>query len=109
MAYETITLGHSQNNVFDIFNKDDRVADYQYYPRNAISSILDIPDAGAQVSFAGSLIENIKSLGDAGWNGGRYAADWYSDYRTARSWTTSGGRPRHRASISSRWKPAAGC
>ena len=93
-AYETITLGHSQNNVFDIFNKDDRVADYQYYPRNAISSILDIPDAGAQVSFAGSLIENIKSLGDAGWNGGRYAADWYSDYRTARSWTTSGGRPR---------------
>ena len=94
MAYETITLGHSQNNVFDIFNKDDRVADYQYYPRDAISSVLDIPDAGAQVSFAGTLIENIKSLGDAGWNGGRYASDWYSGYRTARSWTTSGGRPR---------------
>jgi hypothetical protein len=93
-AYETISLGHSQNNVYDIFNKDDRVADYQNYPRDAISSVLDIPDAGAQVSFAGALIENIRSLGDAGWNGGRYASDWYSHYRTARSWTTSGGRPR---------------
>jgi hypothetical protein len=93
-AYETITLGHSQNDVFDIFNKDDRVSDYQHYPRDAVASILDIPDAGAQVSFAASLIENISSLSDAGWNGGRYAPDWYSAYRTARSWTTSGGRPR---------------
>ncbi|MDD3643635.1 MAG: hypothetical protein PHQ19_09265, partial [Candidatus Krumholzibacteria bacterium] len=93
-AYETITLGHSQNDVFEIFNKDDRVHDYQDYPRTALSMILDIPDAGAQVSFAAALVENVKSLADNGWNGGRYAADWYSDYRTARSWTTSGGRRR---------------
>ncbi len=93
-AYETITLGHSENDVYSIFNKDDRVADYQYYPHDAISMILDIPDAGAQVSFASALIENIKSLADAGWNGGRYAPDWYSHYRTARSWTTSGGHSR---------------
>jgi hypothetical protein len=93
-AYETITLGHSESDVFGIFNKDDRVNDYQNYPRDAIASILDIPDAGAQVSFAVALVENIKSLADAGWNGGRYAADWFSDYRTARSWTTSGGRSR---------------
>jgi hypothetical protein len=93
-AFETITLGHSESDVFSIFNKDDRVHDYQDYPRTAVSTILDLADAGAQVSFAAALIENVTSLGDAGWNGGRYASDWYSDYRTARSWTTSGGRPR---------------
>jgi hypothetical protein len=93
-AYETITLGHSESDVFGIFDKDDRVHDYQDYPRTAIGTVLDLPDAGAQISFASALIENVKSLADNGWNGGRYAADWYSDYRTARSWTTSGGRSR---------------
>jgi hypothetical protein len=93
-AYETITLGHSESDVFTVFNKDDRVNDYQNYPKDAMSTILDLPDAGAQVSFAAALIENVTSLGDNGWNGGRYASDWYVDYRTARSWTTSGGNPR---------------
>lgn len=72
-AYETIVLGHSLNDEAEIFGKADRIGDYQYYPRDAINSVLDIPDAGAQVSFAGSLIENISSLGDNGWNGGVYA------------------------------------
>jgi hypothetical protein len=93
-AYETITLGHCESDVYSVFNKDDRVNDYQNYPGDAVGSILDLPDAGAQISFAAALIENVTSLADAGWNGGRYAPDWYSDYRTARSWTTSGGRPR---------------
>jgi hypothetical protein len=93
-AYETITIGHSQSDVYEIFNKDDRVHDYQDYPRYAISTVLDLPDAAAQVSFASALIENVKSLGDAGWNGGRYASNWYSDYRTARGWKTSGNRLR---------------
>ncbi len=94
MAYETITLGHGKNNVFDIFNKDDRVADYQWYPRDAVSSVLDLPDAGAQVSFAGSLMENIFSLGDNSWNGSRYASDWFAPYRQAMNWTTSTGERR---------------
>jgi hypothetical protein len=93
-AYETITLGHSESDVFSIFNKDDRVHDYQDYPATAVSMLLDLPDAGAQVSFAAALVENVTSLGDAEWNGGRYAGDWYSQYRTARSWTTSGSHPR---------------
>jgi len=93
-AYETITLGHSESDVYGIFNKDDRVHDYQDYPRTAIGTVLDLPDAGAQISFASALIENVKSLADNAWNGGRYSSDWYSDYRTARSWTTSGGRSR---------------
>ena len=93
-AYETITLGHSESDVSGIFNKDDRVHDYQDYPRTAIGMVLDLPDAGAQISFAAALIENVKGLADNGWNGGTYASNWYNDYRTARSWTTSGGRSR---------------
>jgi hypothetical protein len=93
-AYETITLGHSESDVYGVFDKDDRVHDYQDYPRTAIGMVLDLPDAGAQISFASALIENVKSLADNHWNGGRYATNWYGDYRTARSWTTSGGRSR---------------
>ena len=93
-VYETITLGHSANDEFSIFNSDDRVHDYQDYPKVAIQSVLDLPDAGAQVSFAGALIENIQSLAGAGWNGGRYGANWYQSYRDAMGWTTSGGRRR---------------
>jgi len=93
-AYETITLGHSQNDEFSIFNSDDRVADYQWYPKDALQMVLDLPEAGAQVSFAGALIENLNSLGQAGWNGGRYASDWWSHYRTARGWTNAAGDPR---------------
>jgi len=61
-AYETITLGHSQSDVYGIFNKDDRVSAYQYRPRDAIGQV---PDAGAQVSYGGCLIENIESLAQA--------------------------------------------
>jgi hypothetical protein len=93
-AYETMQLGHSESNLFEIFNKDDRVHDYQDYPREAIHDILDLPDAGAAVSFAGALIENVFSLSENGWNGGRYAPDWYRWYREARGWSTSGGRTR---------------
>lgn len=93
-AYQTITLGHSQSDVFSIFNKDDRVHDYQDYPRTAIQSVLDQPDAGAQVSFAGSLIQNLNSLGSNGWNGGRYAPNWWQPYRDAMALSTSGGRRR---------------
>ncbi len=93
-AYETITLGHSQNDEFAIFNSDDRVGDYQAWPKDAVASLLDLPEAGAQVSFAVSLVENLSSLGDARWNGGRYAPDWYAAYRTARGWLNAAGRPR---------------
>src|SRR5438477_8353204 len=93
-AYETITLGHSQSDVASIFNSDDRVHDYQDYPKMALQPTLDLPDAGAQVSFAGSLVQNVTSLGNAGWNGGRYAANWWQPYRDAMAWTTSGGRRR---------------
>ncbi len=93
-VHETILLGHSLNDEATIFGKPDRIGDYQNYPKDGISSILDLPDGGAQVSFAGALIENLFSLGENGWSGGAYANDWYAHYRTARSWTTSAGTPR---------------
>jgi hypothetical protein len=93
-AFETITLGHSASDEFTIFNSDDRVRDYQDYPKLALSSVLDLPDAGAQDSFAGSHIQNVTSLAAAGWNGGRYAPSWNQPYRDAMGWTTSGGRRR---------------
>lgn len=93
-AHETITLGYSQNDEFTIFNSDDRVGDYQWYPKDAVQALLALPETGAQVSFAGALMENLFSLADNHWNGGRYPADWYSHYRTVRGWTNSAGRPR---------------
>jgi hypothetical protein len=93
-AFETITLGHGRSDVFSIFNSDDRVRDYQDYPKLALASILDLPDAGAQLSFAGSLIQNVSSLASAGWNGGRYAPNWHQPTRDAMAWSTSGGRRR---------------
>ena len=93
-VYETISLGHSQNDETTIFSKPDRVADYQWYPKDALASILDLSEAGAQISFAGALIENLNSLGVSGWNGGIYANNWWSHYRTAHSWSNTAGDPR---------------
>jgi hypothetical protein len=50
--------GHSQSDVASIFNVDDRVHDYQDYPKAA-----------------------LQSLAAAGWNGGRDAANWTQPYR----------------------------
>lgn len=93
-AFETIQTGHSQNDEASIFDSDDRVQDYQGYPKAALGYLWDLPDAGAQISFAGALIENIASLAAAGWNAGRYAPNWHQANRDAMSWTTSGGRRR---------------
>ncbi len=93
-VYPGSSGSHPFNDLDQIFSKDDRIADYQYYPRNALSAVWDVPDCGAQVSFAASLIENISSLSEAGWHGGAYGGDWRSDYREAALWTTSNGKPR---------------
>ena len=93
-ANETITLGHSPSDAFSIFNSDDRVHDDQDHAKVALQSVLDLPDAGARISFAGALIQNVKSLGDGGWNSGRYVSNWHQPYRDAMGWTTSAGKRR---------------
>lgn len=90
-AYETIQNGNSENDEVAIFGKPDRVAAYQWAPKDAVQSILGLPYAGAQLSFAGALIENLFSLGDAGWAGGTYASNWYQPVRDAMAWTDAGG------------------
>lgn len=48
-------LGHSENDEEEIFGKADRIGDYQHYARDAISSVLDLPDAGARAATSASL------------------------------------------------------
>ncbi|OQX82427.1 MAG: hypothetical protein B6D64_00320 [Bacteroidetes bacterium 4484_276] len=83
---------HPLNNLEDIFNKDDRKAAYQFRTKDAVQTLLGLPDAGAQVNYPGCLIENVNSLAAAGKWG--YGAGWQNDFVTARNWQTSGGQPR---------------
>ncbi len=84
--------GNPQNDLFSIFSLADRVAVYQSRTRDSIQSILGKPEAGAQITYSGGLIENITSLGNA--NQWGYGPAWYGSIRQARGWTTSAGKPR---------------
>ncbi|MBK9127549.1 MAG: hypothetical protein IPM13_07080 [Phycisphaerales bacterium] len=83
---------HPLNNLREIFGLADRVAAYQHRPKDCVGAIAWTAEGGAQVSYSGGLIENIWSLGEASQLG--YAANWTTHWRTARGWTTSGGKPR---------------
>ncbi len=86
-----------QDNLRAIFSVDDRVAAYQYRVRDAINDVRWAPEAGAQVSYSGGLIENIMSLGGANQLG--YGPGWMNPYRDARTWLTSGANARPRLDI----------
>ena len=81
---------HPANDLRNIFGLADRVAAYQYRPRDTVSAISWSAGAGAQVTFSGGLIENIQSLAEAGGQLG-YGANWNSWFREARGWSTGGG------------------
>lgn len=83
---------HPANDLRTIFSTADRVAAYQYRPRDCINLIRGRPEAGAQVSYTGGLIENITSLGNANQLG--YGPGWYNSFREGRNWTTTGSMPR---------------
>jgi hypothetical protein len=99
-AWETIQLrdsgaAHPQDDLRGIFGLDDRKAIYQYRVKDCISAISGAPEAGAQITYSGGLIENISSLGNANQLG--YGPGWFNDFRTARSWYTgaaSNNKPR---------------
>jgi hypothetical protein len=63
----------------EIFSVDDRIAVYQWRLVDAINSISFHPLSGAQVSYSGSLLENIISLGEADVLG--YSPTWINNYR----------------------------
>lgn len=62
----------------DIHNQ--RFGPYTDWPSNAINAGDHLSFLGAQVSFSGSLIENLNSLEAAGVNGGMWN-NWEADYR----------------------------
>ncbi|MFP4469569.1 MAG: T9SS type A sorting domain-containing protein [Bacteroidales bacterium] len=83
---------HPLNDLEEIFGKDDRKAVYQWRAKDAVQTLLGLPDAGAQVNYSGCLIENVNSLANAGQWG--YSPGWQNNFITARNWQTSGGNPR---------------
>ncbi|MNF23756.1 Glycosyl hydrolase family 57 [compost metagenome] len=85
-------LAHPTNNLQEIFGSGDRVAAYQFAPKNAINSIKDLAEAGAQITYGGSLLENVNELAQA--NQWGYSNSWIQNIKDAKSWQTSGGFPR---------------
>ncbi len=67
-----------------------RTGPYTSWPKNAVAKGLDLPNFGAQVSFSGSLIENLNSF-EA--NGSGFS-NWKANWKDAVSWKTSLGNPR---------------
>ena len=66
----------------DVHNQ--RHGPYTSWPKNAIDAGDHLPFLGAQVSFSGSLIENLNALEASGINGGHWN-NWEASYRAAQS------------------------
>jgi hypothetical protein len=79
---------HPENDLRQIFGLADRVAAYQYRPRDTVSAISWASEAGAQVSFSGGLIANIQSFAEAGGQLG-YSTNWHGPWRESRNWQTN--------------------
>jgi hypothetical protein len=88
---ETDAHGRFSFSVVDVHNQ--RFGPYTTWPRDAIQAGLSLPHLGAQVSFTGSLIENLNALEAAGVNGGLWN-DWDAGYNEARDWITTLGNRR---------------
>ena len=90
--YESIVQTQSNNrysySVYDIFNQ--RIGPYTSWPAGAISKGLSLPHFGAQVSFSGSLVENLNNLEPVIGN----FNNWKTSWNSIRAQTTSLGNPR---------------
>jgi len=85
-------LSHPLNNLKEIFSKPDRVNVYQWEAKNAIQRIAGLPEAGAQVNYGGSLIENINSLAAVGKWG--YQNNWQLNVIQGQNMLTNHGYSR---------------
>lgn len=83
-------VSHPDNNLTDIFGLPDRVAAYQSGPRNSLANLSN--SAGYAMSYSGSLMDNVRSLGGSNQLG--YGGGWWNGNREARNWTTPGGSRR---------------
>jgi len=68
----------------------DRSGPYRGWPVDAVEAARTLPHAGAQVSFSGSLMENLDVLAAAGVG----FQGWKSRWQQALDWRTAGGNPR---------------
>ena len=99
-AWDTIQLGNVHPNdtsLSTVFGAGDRVAAYQGGPSSTLNGLRNninpsYPNAGVQVNYSGALMENVQSLAAAGQLG--YGGGWNNGNATARTWTTSSGKPR---------------
>ncbi len=83
--------GRFSFSVVDVHNQ--RFGPYTTWPRDAVQVGLPQPHLGAQISFTGSLIENLNALAAGGVNGGMWN-NWDAGYDQGVSWTTTLGNPR---------------
>ena len=67
-----------------------REGPYRTWPVDAVQAAMQLPHAGAQVSFSGSLIENLDALEREGWSFG----GWKDRWRESSWWRTARGNPR---------------
>ncbi|MBP7497218.1 MAG: hypothetical protein KA792_06115, partial [Bacteroidales bacterium] len=92
--YESVVQTQQANhwgfNVIDIFNQ--RSGPYTSWPKNAVQKGIDagLANFGAQVSFSGSLIENLNNIEKEGWGFG----SWKDSWNYIKSQKTSLGNPR---------------
>jgi len=93
--YESVVLtdanGRFPFSVTDIHNQ--RMGPYTSWPKNAVQKGINanMPHFGSQVSFTGSLIENLNAL-EANGNGNFF--NWKSSWNTIKNQNTSLGNPR---------------
>lgn len=93
--YESIIQTESNNrypfSVIDVHNQ--RTGPYTSWPKNAVQKLINanLPNAGAQVSFSGSLIENLNNLE---LNGNGNFINWKSSWNSIRNAKTSLNNPR---------------
>lgn len=93
--YETINqtdaAGHFSFSITDVHNQ--RFGPYTTWPKDAVAAGAGLAHLGAQVSFTGSLIENLNNLESAGVNGGMWN-NWDAGYDASQSMLTSLGNRR---------------
>ncbi len=93
--YENVTQTDANHrysfSVADIHNQ--RIGPYTSWPKNAVQKGIDagLAHLGAQVSFSGSLIENLNNL-EAGGNGN--FSNWKASWNDIKNKKTSLGNPR---------------
>lgn len=86
---QTDAAAHYGYSIADIHNQ--RIGPYTSWPKNAVGKGLDLSHFGAQVSFSGSLMDNLNNL-EANGNGN--FSQWKSNWISARQWKTSLNNPR---------------